>query len=331
VVHQPRFGRGYANYLPQALPVPSRHAAYAANLVLLAVCVGGEAHGGALFGVDVEVADAWKDEALLWRSQLGADGWDSLVETLALRRVWTEDGRRNVVLTFAGASDSVPPVDPFWTYGRAPNDPQRKGSFVSFGQHPDTLLRKAHFMCRVGEDLISHTLEPLAGTLGVAVNTVVGWGREPARTAANALLEVWLLPLGDAGPTEREAAYELCAKIATHGFPPWDDLTRVRYAKLLLGRLATDEAVPAALAADILNKFAVPELVGLPGVAQAIVRCVLAFIGIDPASDPDLVRVLDLTEGFSDAGRRAVFDEARGQLERLERFMASGDEGKGAA
>lgn len=41
VVHQPRPAGSYPGYKPQLVPVPARHAAYSANLVLLAVCAAG--------------------------------------------------------------------------------------------------------------------------------------------------------------------------------------------------------------------------------------------------------------------------------------------------
>src|SRR5262249_11781893 len=65
VVHQSRSGRGLATYQPRPLPVPARHAAYSANLVLLSVCVAGSMRASQLFAPETEVVEAWKNETML--------------------------------------------------------------------------------------------------------------------------------------------------------------------------------------------------------------------------------------------------------------------------
>ncbi|GAA1736173.1 hypothetical protein [Luedemannella helvata] len=321
VAHHPRSGRGYAAYRPRHLSVPARHAAYSANLLLLSVCIARKVPASMLFGYEGDTIDAWKDEALLWRSQLGADGWDSLVGTVAVQRLWEANGSRDLLLSFSDGTTRLPPVDLFWTYNSTPHDLDQHSPYLNLGQHPSTLLRKAHFLGRVTEDLTSHTLEPLIAALGPAVNTVIGSGSGSARTAVNALLDAWLLPDGRA-PQDRETAYALCAEIATKQVSPWDDTTRARYTVLLLGQLANDMEIGPATAARILRSLAEPDLVGLPGVARGLVRCVLAFYGADAECDADLIRVLDLTESFSGLDRRTTVEESREQLTRLARFVA---------
>jgi hypothetical protein len=290
VVHVPRPSRGFGSYQPRVLPVPARHAAYGVNLVLLTVCVAGSIRASQLYGPGGDPISAWKNEAMLWRSQLRGDQWPSIVGTLRLRRLW--DGqRRDLQLGLAGEPDE-PIIDPFWTYDVSP-DEQRPSAFSYSEQSPDDVYRLAHFMCRVTEDTVHHALQPLLATLGPATNTMIGWRSGGAVSAARALLVAWLLPLYRPTPEEQRDVYGLCAEIATADFPHWDGTIHERYATLLLDRLSTDPTVPMELVADILSKLDTAFSGSLAiNLAPRIVRCALAFLGRDPASDERIATVV---------------------------------------
>jgi hypothetical protein len=301
VVHQSRPARDYPDYEPQRVPVPARHAAYSANLMLLAVCIAGSIRASELYGTQTDTVTAWHRHALLWRSQLNTEEWVSLVETFALDRLWDGE-RRDVRLTLDDGTFHPPAVDPSWTFDRSPGDPDRgKYDAFTYSQyHSDALRRKMQFQCGIVDDVASHVLEPLASTLGATMNIFIGWGKETFPSVAHALLDVWLLPLRDPTAEERRAAYERCVKVAKRDFP-WDETTYGRYTALLLDRLATDEKAPAALAADVLStlgadlavtdrtRAAVPRDGRL---APYLIRCALAFLGRDRDSDQRIAKML---------------------------------------
>lgn len=307
-VHQPRPARGYASYEPQQLPIPARHAAYSANLVLLAVCAAGSLKASELYGThanarvrgselyrtQADAVDSWHSQALLWRSQLNTEEWTSLVGTFALERVW--DGEhRDIRLTLDDGTFYPPAIDPYWTYDRSPGNPKRgKESFAFSTHHPDALLRKTYFQCGISDDVALHALEPLAKTLGATINLFVGLDKETCPSTAHALLDVWLLPLRDPAAEERRVAYERCAKIATSNFPPWDEATYRRYTAVLLDRLATDEKIPAAIAADVLGSLtAFGRIRPLhEDIALGLLRCALVFLGHDRDSGQRIAETL---------------------------------------
>jgi hypothetical protein len=293
VVHQPRPARGYPDYEPQLVPVPARHAAYSANLVLLAVCVAGNVKASELYGTQANAVTSWHSEALLWRSQLNIEEWTSLVETFALERLWDNE-HRDLRLTLDDGTFYPPAVDPYWTFGTSPSNPDRGTyAFANSDYHPDALRRKTNFQCGIIDDVASHALEPLANTLGTTMNTFIGWEKDTCPSAAHALLDIWLLPLRNPTPKERRAAYERCIEIAEHDFPPWDETTQHRYTALLIDRLSTDDKAPAALAADVLSKLAtVKTITRHEGIGPCLVRCALAFLGHDRDSDERIAKTL---------------------------------------
>ena len=313
-VHQPRGGREYAGYRPRRLPVPARHAAYSANLLLLALCVAGSIRAGELFGTGAEAVYRWRDEAMLWRSQLRSDEWDSLVVAIAPHRRW-RDGHRDLLLELDRGGFQPPTIDPFWTCVLPPE--RQSGTFLA--EPPaETLHRRTYLLCRVGEDLAQHALEPLERMLGQAIYTIGGWDGSAPVSAAHAMLDAWLLPLREPTPEQRRACYERCVTVAVTGFRPWGDATAARYARLLLDRLATDESVGPELAADLLGRFAEDRARHqlLPEVAGPLVRCGLAFLGGgDPGADRRIAAVIE--QALASGGDRvdpALRERAAGRL-----------------
>jgi hypothetical protein len=295
IVHQPRPARGYLSYEPQLLAVPARHAAYSANLVLLAVCVAGSVKASELYGRKANVVTSWHSQSLLWRSQLNTEEWTSLVETFALSRLW--DGEcRDILLTLDDGTFQTPCVDPFWTYDEPPTDVDRSEmAFWKVDHSAGSLRRKAHFQCGMMDDIAMHALEPLVSTLGHTINMFVAW-KDTCPSAAHTLLDVWLLPLRDATAEERRASYTRCARTVTfHKMLPGSDIFRNRYAAVLLDRLTTDEEAPAALATDVLNMLVTCSTAkSLGDLGPCLIRFALAFLGRDRDSDQRIATVLQI-------------------------------------
>lgn len=280
VVHQPRSGRGFASYQPQVTAVPTRHAAYSANLVLLTVSVAGTVRVSDLFGAGTEDVYRWRDEVMLWRSQLRSDEWASIIETVALHRGWGEAGR-DLWLELDHGDFQVPAVDPYWSFSVPPGHAWRQRSVSHFEFRPEVMHRRAHYLCRIGEDLAEHALEPLTEVLGVTLHTISGGEQEPPRSAAHVLLDAWLMPLRNPPAEQRRATYLRCVDLAVSPIEPWDEPVRAGYTTLLLERLTTDDQVPADVVAEVLSRLVSSSQWHslLPEVAPPLVRCGLAFLG----------------------------------------------------
>jgi hypothetical protein len=80
----PRTESAYGGYEPLPLTVTARHTAWSTNLTVLAVLAAGEITGSQLFPGESDPAVAWRNQAMMWRSQLSNDEWLGLHETIAL-------------------------------------------------------------------------------------------------------------------------------------------------------------------------------------------------------------------------------------------------------
>jgi hypothetical protein len=295
LAREPRPERQFGSYRPRALSVTARHAAYSANLVLLAVCAAGSINVSELVDSRSNAVNEWHRQSLLWRSQLGNEEWLSLIETFEIERLWDNE-TRDIRLGLDNGSFEVPPINVGWTYGLSAA--RGRAGWQAFGyanQTPYSLRRKAHFACGVDEDLINHALDPLLVEFGSSIDSIV---EDPKygvyHSAANALLEMLLLPLRNPSPAERRDIYEQCAAIAAGVAPsPWDAEPRYRYAPLLLDRLITDEKAPACLVADILDMLTVHQSDhSVRQLAKKIAQCGLTFLGRDDDSDVRIAEAL---------------------------------------
>jgi hypothetical protein len=295
VAHEPRPSRNLERYQPLSLSVPTRHAAYSANLMLLAVCSAGHVAASELFADRETAVSRWHSHALLWRSQLGNEEWVTLAETIELRRLWN-GSQRDLRLSIDLHGFIAPATDPSWTFSLEPSGQKKNWRFFTYSnQTTEKLRRHSNFMCAVNDDVMSHALDPLLATLEESLGLFVkGFPDESCRSPANALLDVWLLPLRDLNPDLRRVTYERCAVIATTlALPFWDREMRCKYASLLLDRLATDTGAGADLAAEILEllmkgKFAdsVMDLIG-----TKVAKCSLAFLDYSHAN-PRIGKIL---------------------------------------
>ncbi len=193
-----------SGYEPLALTVTARHAAWSANLVVLAVLAAGEMTGAQLFPDDPDPAWAWRNEAMIWRSQLGGQGWQGLHATIALERVW--DGKRREIRVWRNDGTFVPPaLDLHWTY-RIPPGSHTDRSRVYVDQYYRSSIphRKINFACNLSEDVMNSSLHPIDSPFPlVGVFVTLDTGR--AVQAAHALLQAIAAPYED-GPS-RAASY----------------------------------------------------------------------------------------------------------------------------
>ncbi|GAA1856746.1 NACHT domain-containing protein [Asanoa iriomotensis] len=289
--------RRYGDYRPRRLPDAARYAAYSANLLLLTLCAAGHVSYADLNSTGEHAVSAWCRQALLWRSQLDVDAWGTLVNAIRVQRLW--DRRVRVVhLSFFGDEPrDAEPVDPYWTYDLPPGHADRGTTgLTNYDESPEFFLRRAQFECEMVDDVVGHTLEPLARTLDTSVHTFAAWLPDAAPSAAHALLDAWLSPLREETADERRKSYARAAGIATHDWPPWSREQRLGFASLVLDRLATDDHVQPRVVAEVLHR-----LVGEGDLDLAkerpnhLLRCVLAFFGRDRECDPLLWAIIDAT------------------------------------
>ncbi|MFI0425207.1 NACHT domain-containing protein [Spongiactinospora sp. 9N601] len=190
------------DYAPADLPVPARHAAYSANLLLLAVLVGGPVTGRELFPEACHPVAEWRRHALLWKSQFGFEGWQGLVATLRLERTWHED-EREVVIGLGMGMALMP--DPSWTYAFPPG-----GGWQLFDG--EELRRENHFACDLGGDVAWHALEPFTATRPGDMFTT-GFGAvhgSETESLAHALITLWTVSGDPYRADALEAAYARC-------------------------------------------------------------------------------------------------------------------------
>ncbi|MEV4350336.1 hypothetical protein AB0J83_38260 [Actinoplanes sp. NPDC049596] len=269
--HHPRPGRAYDAYRPRRQSVPARHAAYSANLVLLATCLSGRLEASDLLGPVAHPVGAWHQEVLLWRSQLTSDEWSGISKVLDLERTWAGD-QRSFRLTLTEGEVPPPPVDPAWTYELR----EATGRMDVYGQHSAAqLARKEYLQCGNLDDVLMHTVAPLLESLATTVNVFTDTRDGGYASAAHLLLKAWLLPLGAVSPADRSDAYLRCVDASA-------SLTieqRQSYLRLLFDRAATDAGMTMNLVCALLRRYEQlhPDSVS-DEIMTAMARCVLTFL-----------------------------------------------------
>ena len=233
-----RLDSTYANYAPLPQAATVRHASYTANLVLLATGLAGELTAQQLFPLAIDPVESWRRHGLLWRSQLSEDGWESMVNTLAINRIWVND-KPDLRITIAKQTPVPAMLDPYWIYDMFPGDPDR-GHLAWQRDDSDSILRQSQFFASPSDDLLTHALEPLSADFSAAIATFAGYWTERSVSAAHALIKVWVLSGQRADPEILAAAYEDALAIGTHAFAPWLSITQDRYLFLVLRQLAAD-------------------------------------------------------------------------------------------
>lgn len=190
----------YGAYEPLPLTVTARHGAWSTNLVVLAVLVAGEISGTQLFPQEPDTAAAWRNQAMMWRSQLSNDEWLGLHEAIALNRVWNGQ-HRDILLSRRGAVRPVDVSDIYWTYNIPPRHPDRKGVFSWVGHSPPLLQRKTNFTCGKSDDIMNHALHPLGTSFPTIANIFVTLDSDRPVSATHALLAALVAPYDQVSPT----------------------------------------------------------------------------------------------------------------------------------
>ncbi|MGB6163502.1 MAG: hypothetical protein WBF75_13220 [Pseudonocardiaceae bacterium] len=257
----PRHDTSYDSYEPDRISVPARHAAYSANLVLLAVLTAGEITEQQLFPGRTDPVEDWRRTTLLWRSQFPEEGWRGLLRTLELHRGWDGD-RRILRLRIREITElSTVPSDPYWTYNFGPGCKERKLnhplSYSIWTRNIEEIRAQSNFHCDSGDDAVAHALEPLAGNLGATITAFHDYqvqGRPVS--AANALVTLWITASQENCLDELTAAYDTCLRISFNGFAPQDVSTRACFRAHVLRQLAADvHRLPASWLGDVIERI----------------------------------------------------------------------------
>jgi hypothetical protein len=162
----------YSGYEPLALTAPERHAAWSANLVVIAVLTAGEVSGAELFPQEPDPTWAWRNQAMIWRSQLSPGEWQGLYEMLSLKREW--DGqRREIRLRRDGATSSPPDTDIHWLFAIQHGHPSRSGLFVDPTTNARLMQRKINFACNLSEDIMNYDLMAVSAPFSAVANTYI--------------------------------------------------------------------------------------------------------------------------------------------------------------
>jgi hypothetical protein len=243
----PRQGTRYGDYAPLPLPVPARHAAYSANLAVLAVLTAGEVAVSRLFPGARDPVSDWRFSALLWRSQLPYEGWEGLITGVAVDRIW-DNGERDIILRPGDIARTgrrpVRVTDPRWFYDwDGPGDqPLGPGDFSTYVANASRLQDQLWFLCDDTDDSLAHALEPLAPDLTTAITAIHSYGSDPDHvvSAAHALISLWVTSSKDSSQDELAHAYEACLNIVIHGFAPNQAEARELFRTMVLRQLAAD-------------------------------------------------------------------------------------------
>ncbi|MFD1045723.1 hypothetical protein ACFQ1S_09165, partial [Kibdelosporangium lantanae] len=228
-----RLSGRYDDYRPIRASAPARHANYAVNL-FLCLTLFGEITTDDLFPNSADPIDEWRQVAQLWQSQLPNEGWLELVHTVRVDRTWQGDRR---VVVFREDSTVLYDIDPGWIAGELPASSSSWHGWKK--QDMVTLGLQYQFLCDPDTELLVHGLEPFRRVDAAVLTVFDFWGTGP-RSAANALLSLYLAS-GDELPVKLlDDAHRHCMWHAVFGFAPTDVEPLRRFRRLYLRQLLLD-------------------------------------------------------------------------------------------
>jgi hypothetical protein len=113
------------------------------------------------------------------------------MSTIAVSRVWSDDGRRDLMLHVSVVTADEA-VEPFWSHEYGPNWEFRSSDvgsgFSDF--YVDEEITSMHLSGALSDDILRHAIEPLLGRLPLAVVGFVLHGRDDAESVAHSLLRL---------------------------------------------------------------------------------------------------------------------------------------------
>lgn len=193
----------YAAYQPDRRPLADRLTVWSANLVLLAVLVGGEVMGDELF-TEGSVAVAWRDEAMTWRARLTSEEWSGMINAIGIERVWTGE-RRNIRLLLDDGTFAPEPIDLSWTYSLLPEEWPDRGPIKWSGHLLGRIDRKGNFTGGKSNDVMSHALEPIGEAFPELANALFPVESGQLISLTHALLAALVEPVRQDDP--KSSAY----------------------------------------------------------------------------------------------------------------------------
>lgn len=292
----PRAGRAFESYQPRQRTVSARHAAYSANIFLLAVIVGRSVRASDAFGsTQDDTIEAWHSQTLLWQSQLGTEFY-SMVQMLALDRIWDERGERDVRVTLDYGVTEPDPVDPLWTY----NITDRRGWHVWNYTDQEYLRRRVNFVCGGHADVMMHALEPVLDALGrygvARFYNIVPDQPDLAKSVARAAIDAWLAATDEGGSGDREDVYLRCARMCIRDELAWanDSEEPRRLTALLLSALSADSHASRDLAATVLEMLVLRAEWPIASLTPQLARCILTYLLRDGSVDTGHERLVTI-------------------------------------
>ncbi|HUC26634.1 MAG TPA: ATP-binding protein [Streptosporangiaceae bacterium] len=208
----------YDSYQPAPVPVPARHAAYSANLLLLILLISREVTAKQLYPDSTESVSSWRQSALLWKSQLAPEGWNGMVHTLKLDRTW-DGGQRALRITLGDYATPTPDIDLYWSYNRESGSRYRDSQSRWHYYRLEDLRRHFYFTCDTPDDTVFHAIEPFTATVDPPVGTIHATRESRAVSSVNALIALWLTAgRSTASNEEIVRAHETCLDIALQTF-----------------------------------------------------------------------------------------------------------------
>jgi hypothetical protein len=236
----PRDKGGYTDYAPAYLPVPGRHAAYSANLLLLAATARGSITASELFPTSGNVITDWRRHAMLWRSQLTVEGFFSLAGALGLQRFWHDKKTRDIAVSLDHTPAS--PIDLRWTYNE-PNPSRESGHITA------ELTLESAFLCSMLGDTLTHAFAPWQEMINVITFPPDG---SPATSPAHLLTRLFTWAAAERPTVELVRCYDACLTAAES--PTWTDFD---YLRMIFRQLVLDaHRLPHDWLAGVASRFA---------------------------------------------------------------------------
>ncbi|MEU4155141.1 AAA family ATPase, partial [Actinoplanes sp. NPDC026670] len=285
------------NYQPVDKRIDHWMATYSFNLFLIAIAGGEAVRAADLFRHAADPAAWLRGTGLQWRAAVPSGMFLDVLESVLVVRAWTEDGRRDVILS-GGERTEIAGLDPLWSLGAFPRTPGSGSKLEEWGAADFPVGAAFASMDLTGafsDDVLRHAAEPVGQLLSTsALLTFVEHAAGDAESVAHSLVRLALASrLGTSGE-ELSDIYGRASRAVQRRGPDEERLpVDPRWIEFLLRSLLADaDRLPPgrvlALAESLTGSVSAhPDLLPL------LLEC-LAVGEANPAvaTDPELARMI---------------------------------------
>jgi hypothetical protein len=179
----------YAGYSPATLGQPSKHAIYAANVLILILATSGPTAVSELWVTEDHPIKRWQSQAYLWKACLPYASWSAFLRSMTVTCRHTSDLRQDATIHLSRAIGSDwPPLIDAQTFASITGGSE----WFRFGDKVEDLRLEQGFVNGWNWDFLTHATSPLMSCFPESLGVVLACEDGQQRSALHILVSLRL-------------------------------------------------------------------------------------------------------------------------------------------